>query len=357
MTSPRSCARSRRRSRLSGTARLSSKPLPRRGRTFRPLLRSLLSARSCIRRTVLSRCSRTTLRHTTIQLPPEESIVDFVVGDSFYFDLRGGANVAYIKALDDDRRTQVTLVTDLDHAYSFDVFSTPRFRPDEVLTVQWQPAVTEPGRATVSGFNPGVLTLDVEPSARIGDYQQRIARAEADAFRIQQQGAAEEAQVRNLGLQRFDEFVSVYPTRVQHRYRLSAEIRAPPLFVTQLWTDGQFTYLRSRSQESPAIYSLSGQQGDEAVLVNVDLKPNGLYIVDHVLSAGYAQLQGVRGDWFLWDVPPVDMLSELPLPRGTEGPEWVRTRRSLPWIKRHPRLFASIVGAGMGSFIMVKALR
>ena len=298
----------------------------------------------------------TTLRHTTIKLPPEESIVDFVVGDSFYFDLRGGDNVAFVKALETDRRTQITLVTNHDHAYSFDVFSTIRYRPDEVLTLQWEPdpSVT---RGTVSGYRPQAVDLDFQPSALIGDFQERIARAEADAFRIQQDSAAEEAQVRSLGLQRFDEFLTAYPARVQHRYRLSAEIRAPPLFVTQVWTDGQFTYLRSRSQESPAVYSLSGQQGEEPVLVNVELRPNGLYIVDHVLGAGYAQLQGVRGDWFVWDVPPVDMLGELPLPRGNQAPEWVRTRRALSWFQRHPRLFASLVTGGLGSVVLFKVIR
>lgn len=305
----------------------------------------------------------TTLRHTTLQLPPDESIVDFVVGDAFYFDLRGGDNVAYVKALDDDRRTQVTLVTNQDHAYSFDVFSTTRYRPDEVLTVQWTPEDdSRPGgppgvRSSRGGLRPEPVELTFASSTLIDDYRERIAEAEADAFRIRQDGAAEEAQVRSLGLQRFEEFFGSYPARVQHRYRLSAEIRAPPLFVTQIWTDGQFTYLRSRSQESPALYSLSGEQASEPVLVNVDLKPDGLYIVDHVLGAGYAQLQGVRGDWFLWDVPPVGMLSELPLPRGEEGPEWIRTRASLPWFKRHPRLFATLVSAGLGTYIVFQALR
>ena len=38
-----------------------------------------------------------TLRHTTIQLAEDESIVDFVVGDSVYFDVRGADNVAFVK--------------------------------------------------------------------------------------------------------------------------------------------------------------------------------------------------------------------------------------------------------------------
>ncbi|MCY4637122.1 MAG: hypothetical protein OXG04_21940, partial [Acidobacteria bacterium] len=48
-----------------------------------------------------------TLRHTTIQLAADESIVDFVVGDSVYFDVRGADNVAFVKAMALGRRTRV----------------------------------------------------------------------------------------------------------------------------------------------------------------------------------------------------------------------------------------------------------
>lgn len=299
----------------------------------------------------------TTLRHTTIMLPPGEAIVDFVVGDSFYFDVRGADNVAYLRAMDDERRTTLTLVTDHNRAYSFDVFATAAHRPDEVVTVRRpiDPSL-DPARV-VPGFDPDGLELDFAPSYLVPDYEARIAQVEADVLRISEAGAREEARIRELGFERFDDYLRSYPQRIQFRYRLSEEIRAAPLFVTQIWTDGVFTYLRSRAQESPAIYSLSGTQGEDPALVNVTLRPDGLYVVDHVLGAGFAQLQHARGEWYLWDVPPLDMLSELPLPRGTEGPGWVRTRRSLPWIKRHPKLFGTLLGAGLGTFALVKLAR
>lgn len=299
----------------------------------------------------------TTLRHTTIMLPAGEAIVDFVVGDSFYFDVRGADNVAYLRAMDDERRTTLTLVTDHNRAYSFDVFATTDHRPDEVVTVR-RPVDPrfDPARV-VPGFDPDGLELDFAPSHLVPDYEARIAQAEAEVQRISEDGAREEARVRELGFERFDEYLRSYPQRIQFRYRLSDEIRAAPLFVTQIWTDGVFTYLRSRAQESPAIYSLSGTQGEDPALVNVTLRPDGLYVVDHVLGAGFAQLQQARGEWYVWDVPPLDMLSEVPLPRGPEGPGWVRTRSSLPWIKRHPKLFGTLVGAGLGTFALVKVLR
>ena len=299
----------------------------------------------------------TMLRHTTLLLPPEESIVDYVVGDSAYFDLRGADNVAYVKAMGDRRRTQVTLVTNMNRAYSFDIFAVSDFRPDEVLTIRWPSDPAEQGSALVPGFDPSSLQIDFAPSGIVDQYRDRIRSAEADALRVTEDAASEEARIRELGFTRFEEFLESYPQRVQFRYRLSSELRAAPLFVTQLWTDGTFTYMRSRSQESPALYSLTGVEGDDPVLVNVTLRPDGLYVVDHVLAAGYAQLQGSRGDWFLWDVPPLAMLSEMPLPRGDQGPDWVRTRRSLSWVKRHPRLFGMLLAGGVGTATLVKILR
>ncbi len=301
----------------------------------------------------------TMLRHTTLLLPADESIVDFVVGDAAYFDLRGADNVAYVKAMAENRRTQVTLVTNYNRAYSFDVFSTTDLRPDEVLTILWPGGGDSetPGNTLVPGFDPRGIEVNFASSTVVADYQSRIRAAEADALRIAEDGATEEARIRELGFRRFEEYLASYPQRIQFRYRLSDDIREAPLFVTQMWTDGTFTYLRSRAQESPALYSLSGVEGDEPVLVNVDLRPDGLYIVDHVMQAGYARLQGARGDWFVWDVPPVAMLSDMPLPRGGDAPEWVRTRRSLPWFKRHPRLTGLLVSAGLGTVALVKVLR
>ncbi len=299
----------------------------------------------------------TLLRHTTILLPAEESIVDYVVGDAAYFDVRGADNVAYIKAMSDGRRTQVTLVTNFNRAYSFDVFSTADLRPDEVLTVRWPVERPAGSSALVPGFDPASFDISFAPAESLADYRERIGRAEADALGVAEEAAREEARVRELGLRRFDEYLSSYPRRIQFRYRLSEEIRSAPLLVTQMWTDGVFTYLRSRAQESPALYTLSGPDGDEPVLVNVDLRPDGLYVIDHVAAAGYAQLQGARGDWFVWDVPPLAMLAETPLPRGSAEPPWVRTRRSRPWVKRHPWLFGLLVGGGAGSVALLKVLR
>ena len=207
------------------------------------------------------------------------------------------------------------------------------------------------------GFDPDGLVLDFAPAGAVAGYEARIRAAERDVRRIEEEAAREEIRIRELGSARFAEYLRAYPRRVQMRYRLSQEARAAPLLLIQVWTDGQFTYLRSRSEESPALYSLTGNEGEEPVFVNYTLSPNGLYVVDHVLGAGFAQLHGARGEWHLWDVPPLSLLSEVPLPRGGDGPRWVETRSSRPFVRRRGKLLAWLGVAGAGAVITWKVLR
>ena len=61
-----------------------------------------------------------------------------------------------------------------------------------------------------------------------------------------------------------------------------------------MWHDGQFTYLRSRAQESPALYEL---RDGEPALVAYDLSEDGLYIARHVLGDGWLQIGDKRAAW------------------------------------------------------------
>ena len=301
------------------------------------------------------------LWHTTIRLPPDEQIVDFVVGDSLYFDLRGGDNMAYLKAMANDRRTHVSLVTDWDRTYSFDVFSTAAVRPDEVLNVTWPTdvAATGEGGGLVAGFSTA-FALDFVDTGRLDQLRRQIDQAYREVRRIEEDGARQLARVEDLAARREDEFLRTYPRRIYPRYRLTPEIQAPPISIHQIWSDGRFTYLRSTASESPAVYTLSGEEGEEPVLVNVTLTPDSLYVIDHVVGAGFAQLHGVRGEWHLWDLPPVSFLPDLveaglPL----EGPPvpWVPTRSQKTWVQRHPRLFGVILAGGIGGYVALRALR
>ena len=63
---------------------------------------------------------RAAVRHTTvIALPADELIADFVAGDTEFWQLKGEANIAYLKPQARGEKTNVALVTRSGNIYSF----------------------------------------------------------------------------------------------------------------------------------------------------------------------------------------------------------------------------------------------
>ena len=76
-------------------------------------------------------------------------------------------------------------------------------------------------------------------------------------------------------------FRANYPMRLKFPYRLEDKAHKWPFLVEGMWHDGQFTYLRSNAQESPALYE---EKEGKPSLVAYDLGEDGLYIARHVLG-------------------------------------------------------------------------
>ena len=194
---------------------------------------------------------RTQVRHTTvIVLPAGENILDFVVGDSEYWHLTSAANVAFLKPLRPDAATNIALVCESGRIYSFLVAEQSDGPPHLVVRVE--------SGAEKTGLSSGGTG---RPAF--------VARSEVAAY---QQMAAEAAEAA----------------------RSAREAADRPFLVEAMWHDGQFTYLRSHAQESPALYEL---RDGEPALVAYDLSEDGLYIARHVLADGWLQIGDKRASW------------------------------------------------------------
>ncbi len=104
--------------------------------------------------------------------------------------------------------------------------------------------------------------------------------------------AREEAESRAASA--IEEFRAGYPERLAFEYRLDGDAADRPFLVEAMWHDGQFTYVRSLAQESPALYEL---RDGEPALVAYDLSEDGLYIARHVLADGWLQIGDKRASW------------------------------------------------------------
>ncbi|MDE2676425.1 MAG: TrbG/VirB9 family P-type conjugative transfer protein [Gemmatimonadota bacterium] len=218
---------------------------------------------------------RARVRHTTvIVLPAGERILDFVTGDSEYWHLTGAANVAYLKPLTEDAATNIALVCESGRIYSFLVAEHGEEAPHLVVRV-------EPGADTAAMSGAGAPAFVAR--SEVAAYREMAAEAARAARGAQ---AAAEAEI--------EAFRATYPERLRFEYRLDRDAAKRPFLVEAMWHDGQFTYLRSRAQESPALYEL---KDGEPALVAFDLTEDGLYVARHVLGDGWLQIGEKRLRW------------------------------------------------------------
>ena len=225
----------------------------------------------------------TRIRHTTvITLPTHESILDFVVGDAEYWHLTGSANVAFLKPVAADAATNIALVCASGRIYTFLVRESGEREPHLVVRI----GIADPGGAGLDA-SAGVPEGGHEPAF--------VSRDRVRGFEIlAEQAQLEIARVRAEAVADVDAFREDYPTRVRFAYALDRRHRDWPWRIEGMWHDGNFTYVRSNAQETPAIYE---EKDGEPSLVPYDLEADGLFVVRRMLGDGWFQLGDDRLSW------------------------------------------------------------
>ena len=232
---------------------------------------------------------RTRVRHTTvIQLPGRENILDFVVGDSEYWHLTGAANLAFLKPISEGVSTNVALVCESGRIYSFLVSEQPG-QPH--LVVRIATAAESDPRISPGAHQPAFVARD-----QVEAYQQMAEQARQSAGAAQAEAEQQIAAVQQQAEAEISSFRADYPTRLKFPYRLQDKALKWPFLVEGMWHDGQFTYLRSNAQESPALYEI--KEGKPA-LVAYDLNEDGLYVARHLLGDGWLQIGKEKAQWKL----------------------------------------------------------
>ena len=231
---------------------------------------------------------RAKTRHTTvIVLPATENVLDFVVGDSEYWHLTGAANLAFLKPIAEGVTTNVALVCESGRIYSFLVTEQSAGQPHLVVRIDQQ-AETDPR------ISPGKHEPAFVAHGQVAAYQQMAETAIETAKAAQVDADSRIADAAALAANESEAFRAKYPTRLKFPYRLDDKALKWPFLVEGMWHDGQFTYLRSNAQESPALYE---EKDGKPALVAYDLGEDGLYIARHVLGDGWLQIGKQKVRW------------------------------------------------------------
>ena len=227
-------------------------------------------------------------RHTTvIVLPAAEDILDFVVGDSEYWHLTGAANLAFLKPIAEGVTTNVALVCESGRIYSFLVTEESAGEPHLIVRVE-HPQIDDPR------ISPGVNTPAFVRRSQVTAYQEMAETAMKTVATVQEEAEVRVAEAKAQAEGETEAFRSDYPTRLNFPYRLEDKAIKWPFLVEGMWNDGQFTYLRSNAQETPALYE---EKDGKPALVAYDLEEDGLYIARHVLGNGWLQIGKEKAKW------------------------------------------------------------
>ena len=233
---------------------------------------------------------QTRVRHTTvITLPANEHILDFVIGDQEYWHLTGAANIAFLKPIAESAETNVALVCESGRIYTFLVAESADLDPHLVVRIADDSASGASRNATAAAHQPAFVAR-----AQVQGFQTMAAAARDAAAAAQADADTRITDARAAAAQDIDTFRSAYPRRIQFPYSLDSDARGWPFLVEAMWHDGQFTYLRSHADESPALYE--ERDGDPS-LIAYDLTENGLYIVRRIIGDGWLQLGKNRVRW------------------------------------------------------------
>ena len=236
------------------------------------------------------------VRHTTtVVLPRDEVIADVVAGDAEYWDVSAAENVAYVKPLEAGVASNVTLVAESGRVWALLVAESSGDEPDLVVYVD-QPG--RPSPAEAPRHAPAFVA-----GGELAAHEADEAAARTELLAIEEAAAEEVAAIRSEHDSSWTRWRDEYPRRLRFPYRLDPAAFGPPFEVEALWHDGRFTYLRSRAEESPALYELQeadrrfGRTGLEPSLVSYEVFDDGLYVADHVLGPGRLRIGDSETEW------------------------------------------------------------
>lgn len=210
---------------------------------------------------------RAKIRFTSlIVLPANEKILDFVVGDKDFWVVEGVQNFCYVKPAKQGTSTNLTLITAAGNVYSL--------------------LLTEIGDAADPDLKVFIEPTDNSMLQAIKGPPKFVPASEVEALRaVSQQHTSKTKEAE-------DTFRSEYPVKgLQFDYKFKQGEK--PFYVTAIYHDDKFTYIRSSAQEKPTLYEVKDGAPN---LINFELQ-DGVYIVPKILDRGYLVIGKHRLDF------------------------------------------------------------
>lgn len=195
---------------------------------------------------------------TLILLPPQERILDFVIGDRDAWVLEGTQNFAYLKPTKAGLETSLNLVAASGNIYTFHCTSADTTQPDLKIFVE---STDEKLLSAASGDPRLVPASDVDQLREAAALEVKTAQEQSNQFRTQ---------------------YPVHALKFDYKFKKDKK----PFRISAIYHDDRLTYIHSDATEKPSFYEVKDGQ---PTLVNYTLQ-DGVYVIDHIVDKGYLSL-------------------------------------------------------------------
>jgi type IV secretion system protein VirB9 len=195
---------------------------------------------------------------TLILLPPQERILDFVIGDKDAWVLEGTQNFAYLKPTKAGLETSMNLITASGNIYTFYCTSTEGAQADLKIFVE---PTDERLLTAASGAPRLVPASDVDQFREAAALEIKAAQDQSNHFRTE---------------------YPLHALKFDYKFKQGKK----PFRISAIYHDDRLTYIHSTATEKPTFYEIKDGQ---PTLVNYTLE-DGVYVIDHVVDKGYLSI-------------------------------------------------------------------
>ena len=226
---------------------------------------------------------------TTVRLPAGEEIVHTVAGDAENWDLTARGRELAVKPYVAGLVSNVTVSCASGAVFTFTVVEDADAVTDYVVTVEAPEA-----EQALTALAASAVDVRYRPASAVAGFRERLESYRAQRERVLAEARAQVDRLWADARRRQEDFVRDFAGRVRLPYQVTVEAYGTPFLLRDLWTDGEFTYLRTEGQEIPAVFAW---RGDSLEVVHTDVEPEGLLVVEQVIRHGALRLSG-REAWF-----------------------------------------------------------
>lgn len=211
---------------------------------------------------------------TLIVLPSGENIEQGFIGDKAYWQISRHGNFISLKPSRYGLHTNLQLITDQGHVYSFllsEVQKGSSDEPDLKVFVNAAPDDPKPSQSTTCDINFGV---------QLARENMLLSEQQEETVKTQQELGQVNRAIKSL----VDP--ETFVESMHADYKISRKARRDPFDVRAIYSEGGFTYIKTAAQEKAALYEMKDGKPNMIQYRFVD----GVYTVPKVLDSGYLRV-------------------------------------------------------------------